>query len=116
MTGRFKEGLGPIVYKEFQLDALKNFIKVARFNHVDLTVVVGTYNKGLAKIRSPGLIEKYEHVQEIVQSVLKNEGVAYIDATDLNERHGVFKDQMHLSDYIGHEYIYKKMKEHYEKH
>ncbi len=114
-SGRFQEGLGDISNSEFQYESLRDLIKVAKFIGADFRIIVAPYNKLLSEERSPDITDKYEKIQKTVLSIAEDEGIPYIDGTDLNEVPGIFKDQMHLSDYIGHEYIYKKISEHYAK-
>jgi hypothetical protein len=89
---------------------LESFIHLCQDLEIDVTFIVGPYNKKF--------IEKHESSAEIenvvvsIKTLLNENNASYIDASDLSNEVGAFNDFQHHSNY-GAYLIYKKIKQHY---
>lgn len=93
----------------YRYDELRAMISVCKEHDVDITFVVGPYNKLAFEKACPEQIPMLDEVCQNIMNICRQEKVPYIDATDLSDTPGAFKDIQHHSSY-GAYFIYLKIK------
>lgn len=93
----------------YRYDELRAMISVCKEHGVDITFVVEPYNKIAFKRTCPEQIPLLDGVCHNIMSICQQENVPFIDATDLSDTPGVFKDIQHHNSY-GAYFIYLKIK------
>lgn len=93
----------------YRYDELRAMISVCKEHDVDITFVVGPYNKLAFEKACPEQIPMLDEVCQNIINICRQEKVPYIDATDLSGTPGAFKDIQHHSSY-GAYFIYLKIK------
>jgi hypothetical protein len=94
----------------YRYDELHTMITLCREHCVDITFVIGPYNRIALQKTCPEEVANLETVCRNIKQLCRQEGVPYIDATDLSSRLGAFNDYQHHSSY-GAYLIYQKIKE-----
>lgn len=94
----------------YRYDELRAMISVCKEHGVDITFVVGPYNKLAFEKASPGEVPLLDEVCHHIMDLCRQENVPYIDATDMSDMPGVFKDIQHHNSY-GAYFIYLKIKD-----
>ena len=94
----------------YRYDELHTMITLCREHCVDITFVIGPYNRIALQKTCPEEVANLETVCRNIKQMCQQEGVPYIDATDLSSRLGAFNDYQHHSSY-GAYLIYQKIKE-----
>ncbi len=93
----------------YRYDELRAMIHLCRERKVDIVFVVGPYNHiAFSRANSSELADMQSVCQKILR-LLDEEGVEYIDATDISSVPGTFSDWQHHSSY-GAYLIYQKIK------
>ncbi len=100
--GHGVQGLPEISKSTFTMAALKDFLGMARKLDIDLTVLIGPYNGVLGQRVNPGVLKDYDEVIKSIRTLLDEQGVPFIDATDLSFVPGTFTDVQHHSAYGGY--------------
>lgn len=90
---------------------LSSFIDLCNDLGIEATFIVGNYNERFIKHYDPGSLSPYVEVTQKVKAMLNEKGADYIDATDLSNVPGAFRDHQHHSNY-GAYLIYRKIKNH----
>lgn len=93
----------------YRYDELRAMISVCKEHGVDITFVVGPYNKLAFEKTCPDEIPLLDEICHNIMGLCQQENVPFIDATDLSDTPGVFKDTQHHSSY-GAYFIYLKIK------
>ena len=102
--------LWPHPESSYRTDELRTMIRLCKERGVDVVYVMGPYNqKAYAKVH-PDELPKIQAVSADLVKVLKEEGVPYIDCTDLSTEPGVFADWQHHNSYGGY-LIYQRIRE-----
>ncbi len=100
-----------ILDANYRNTSLDYFMDLCQQLEIDVTFVVGPYNKILAeKCEQPEIIEQYELLEDQLRTKFKKEGFDFIDATDISEIPSSFIDKQHHSEYGGY-LLYKRIKE-----
>lgn len=94
----------------YRYDELRTMIALCKEHHVDITFIVGPYNRIVLEQTCPSEIWKIEGVCRNIKQICQQEGVPYIDATDLSTQLGAFNDYQHHSSF-GAYHIYLKIKD-----
>lgn len=94
----------------YRYDELLAMIRLCKERHVDVTFVIGPYNKIAFSALYPSEIPCFERLVDNIRMLLDGEGCRYVDASELSEVPGVFKDWQHHSSY-GAYMLYGKIKE-----
>jgi len=93
----------------YRYDELRAMISVCKEHGVDITFVVGPYNKVAFEKTCPDEVPLLDKVCQNIKNICRQENVPFIDATDLSDTPGVFKDAQHHNSY-GAYFIYLKIK------
>ena len=93
----------------YRYDELRAMISVCKEHGVDITFVVGPYNKIVFEKLSPEEVPLLGEVCRQIIDICRQENVPYIDATDISSVPGAFQDCQHHSSY-GAYLIYLKIK------
>ena len=93
----------------YRYDELRAMISVCKEHDVDITFVVGPYNKVAFEKTCPDEVPRLDKVCQNIKDICWQENVPFIDATDLSGTPGAFKDIQHHSSY-GAYFIYLKIK------
>ena len=94
----------------YRYDELQTMIALCRQHKVDLTFVIGPYNRKAFSELRPEDIPHFDIVYNQIRHILDTEGCPYVDASDLSDVAGVFRDWQHHSSY-GAYLLYLKIKE-----
>lgn len=94
----------------YRYDELRTMMRLCKEHHVDIAFVVGPYNQIALQKTCPQEIPKLETVCRNIKQMCQQEGVPYIDATDISTQLGAFNDYQHHSSY-GAYLIYQKIKD-----
>lgn len=93
----------------YRYDELRAMISVCKEHGVNITFIVGPYNKLAFEKTCPEQIPLLDEICHNIISLCQQENVPFIDATDLSDTPGVFKDIQHHNSY-GAYFIYLKIK------
>lgn len=99
---------------DYRYEAVREFINLSKEFNINATYLIGPYNKVLAEKIDPEVIPDYEKVISELKTIMEEEGVPYIDASDISEVNGTFIDYQHHSKY-GAYLLYQKIRDHYAK-
>ena len=102
--------LTPHPEETYRADELRTMIRLCKERGVDIVFVVGPYNQIAYSKVYPSEVANIQKVSTNILKVLKEEGAAHIDCTDLSTIPGTFDDWQHHSSY-GAYLIYQKIKE-----
>jgi len=94
----------------YRYDELRTMIALCKEHHVDITFIVGPYNQIALQKTCPEEFPNMKTVCRNIKAICQQEGVPYIDATDISNQLGAFNDYQHHSSY-GAYLIYQKIKE-----
>lgn len=94
----------------YRYDELCAMIQVCRENNVDITFVVGPYNRVAFGKAHPTEVPEMQSICDSITNLLEAENANYIDATDISSTAGAFRDWQHHSSY-GAYLIYQKIKD-----
>lgn len=94
----------------YRYDELQTMIDLCRQRHVDVTFVIGPYNRKAFSELNPKEIPHFENVYLQIRHLLDKNGCHYVDASDLSDVPGVFNDWQHHSSY-GAYLLYLKIKD-----
>ena len=94
----------------YRYDELHAMIQVCRENNVDITFVVGPYNRVAFGKAHPTEVPEMQSICDSITNLLESENANYIDATDISSTDGAFRDWQHHSSY-GAYLIYQKIKD-----
>ena len=83
--------------------------EVCRENNVDITFVVGPYNRVAFGKAHPTEVPEMQSICDSITNLLETESANYIDATDISSTAGAFRDWQHHSSY-GAYLLYQKIK------
>ncbi|MEN8224007.1 MAG: D-alanyl-lipoteichoic acid biosynthesis protein DltD [Bacteroidota bacterium] len=117
ITHEFKNRiwLNPIEDDDYRYNELSAFIRLCRDLNVDVTFILGPVNEIFIASYQASYLDAYIQTVDNIRALLIEEGVDYIDVTDLGNLPGSFIDNQHHSSY-GAFMIYQKTKKHlYEK-
>lgn len=89
---------------------LRAMIEMCRERKVDITFVVGPYNRVAFEKANTSEGKEMQAVCDTILHIMKEENAKYIDATDISSVPGAFHDWQHHSSY-GAFLIYQKIKD-----
>jgi hypothetical protein len=96
---------------DYRNTALDYFMDLCHQLKIDVTFVLGPYNKILAeKCEQPEIIRQHEQLEDHLRETFEKEGFHYIDASDASSIPSSFADKQHHSGYGGY-LIYQQIKE-----
>ena len=97
---------------DYRYKELKGFIALCKQLNIDATFIVGPINKKFIINYASSDLAAYNAVTNNIKSILKDEKMDFIDATNISSRTGAFEDHQHHSSF-GAYLIYKKIKAHF---
>lgn len=98
---------------KYRNTALDYFMELCKELNMDVTFVIGPYNRILAeKCGQPDVVKQHEALEDQLRSKFESSGFDYIDATDISTVPGSFIDKQHHSMYGGY-LLYKHIKNHW---
>ena len=86
---------------KYQTNSLISFLKISKELGINLHVIIGPYNKILAKKYSPAVIEGYKKLYSSLKGILIKNNIPYTDTWNLSDTPGTFIDTMNISKYAG---------------
>lgn len=102
--------LRPYPEESYRYDELRTMIHLCRERGVDVTFVVGPYNRLAFEQIHPEELAKMQLVITNIIKLLEEEGTSYIDCTDLSAESSTFDDWQHPNSY-GAYLIYQKIRD-----
>lgn len=94
----------------YRYDELEAMIALCRQHKVDVTFVIGPYNRKAFSELNPKEIPHFENVYVQIRHLLDKNECHYVDASDLSDVPGVFNDWQHHTSY-GAYLLYLKIKD-----
>jgi len=98
---------------DYRTRELESFIQLCKDLDINITYVLGPINRRFIHNKFPNELDKYNNTSNHIQSILEENGVEYINATDLSDKPGAFKDPLHHSSY-GAYLLYLKIKNYFD--
>lgn len=100
----------PNVQETYRFDELRTMVRLCKSRKVDVTYVVGPYNKVAYQQANPTELPYIQEIVDNIRHLLEEEGVSYLDCTEFSSTPGFFADWQHHTSYGGY-LLYQKMRE-----